>query len=54
MQKKAIEILNNKKLVLQNFKYDYSIIKNQLGLELKLFADTMILAWLLDSSSKIA
>ena len=51
--KKAISILNQKKLVLQNFKYDYSIIKNSLGLELKLFADTMILAWLLDSSSKI-
>ena len=51
--KQAIEILNQKKLVLQNFKYDYSIIKNSLDLELKLFADTMILAWLLDSSSKI-
>jgi len=51
--KKAIEILNNKKLVLQNFKYDYSIIKNSLGVELKLYADTMILAWLLDTSSKI-
>ena len=51
--KEAINILNNKKLVLQNFKYDYSIIKNSLGIELKLFADTMILAWLLDSSSKI-
>lgn len=51
--KKAIEVLNNKKLVLQNFKYDYSIVKNSLGLELKVFADTMILAWLLDSSSKI-
>lgn len=51
--KEAILELNNKKLVLQNFKYDYSIVKNQLGIELKLFADTMILAWLLDSSSKI-
>ncbi|PLY06644.1 MAG: DNA polymerase I [Arcobacter sp.] len=51
--KDVINILNKKKLVLQNFKYDYSIIKNSLGIELKLFADTMILAWLLDSSSKI-
>ncbi|WP_072680202.1 DNA polymerase I [Arcobacter sp. LA11] len=50
---KAISILNNKKLILQNFKYDYAIIKQTLGLELKLYADTMILAWLLDSSSKI-
>jgi len=50
---KAISILNNKKLVLQNFKYDYAIVKKTLGFELKLYADTMILAWLLDSSSKI-
>lgn len=51
--KKAISILNDKKLILQNFKYDYAIVKKNLDLELKLFADTMILAWLLDSSSKI-
>ncbi len=51
--KKAINELNKKKLILQNFKYDYSIVKNQLDIELNLFADTMILAWLLDSSSKI-
>ncbi|RXJ88312.1 DNA polymerase I [Arcobacter sp. CECT 8983] len=51
--KQAIEILNKRKLVLQNFKYDFAIIKNQLGIELNLFADTMILAWLLDTSSKI-
>ncbi len=51
--KKAIEILNRKRLLFQNFKYDFSIVKNQLGIELNLFADTMILAWLLDSSSKI-
>ncbi|NVJ52630.1 MAG: DNA polymerase I [Campylobacteraceae bacterium] len=51
--KQAIEILNKRKLVLQNFKYDFAIVKNQLGIELNLFADTMILAWLLDTSSKI-
>ena len=51
--KDVINIINKKKLVLQNFKYDYAIIKNSLNIELKLFADTMILAWLLDSSSKI-
>ncbi|QKF81982.1 DNA polymerase I [Halarcobacter ebronensis] len=51
--KKAIEKLNDKKLVLQNFKYDYAVIKNQLEIELKLYADTMILAWLLNSSEKI-
>ncbi len=53
MAKKAILKLNEKKLVLQNFKYDYSIIKNYLNIELKLYADTMILAWMLDTSSKI-
>ncbi len=51
--KEAIEKLNRKKLIFQNFKYDFSIVKNQFDLELKLFADTMILAWLLDTSSKV-
>lgn len=51
--KKAISLLNKTKLVLQNFKYDYAIVKNCLGLELNLYADTMIMAWMLDTSSKI-
>lgn len=51
--KKAIEILNGTKLVLQNFKYDYSVVKNCLDLQLKLYADTMIMAWMLDTSSKV-
>lgn len=51
--KKAIQQLNSKKLILQNFKYDYDIIKFNLNIELKLFADTMILAWLLDPGSKV-
>ncbi len=51
--RKAIEILNTKKLVLQNFKYDYEIIKNNFNIELKLYADTMIQAWLLDSQSPV-
>ncbi|XOB60650.1 DNA polymerase I [Campylobacterota bacterium DY0563] len=50
---KAINKLNTKKLVLQNFKYDFSIIKNELNIELKLYADTMILAWLLNSSERV-
>ncbi|WP_321315571.1 DNA polymerase I [Halarcobacter sp.] len=49
----AINKLNTKKLVLQNFKYDFSIIKNELNIELKLYADTMILAWLLNSSERV-
>ena len=51
--KKAINILNGFKLVLQNFKYDYEIIKFNLDIELKLYADTMILAWLLNTSQRV-
>ncbi len=51
--KKAIELLNNYKLVLQNFKYDYTIVKKNLNIELTLYADTMILSWLLNTSEKV-
>lgn len=51
--KKAIELLSRHKLVLQNFKYDYEIIKNNFNIELKLYADTMIMAWLLNSDSPV-
>ena len=51
--KLAIVQLNRHKLVLQNFKYDYQIIKNNFDIELKLFADTMILSWLLDTNEKV-
>jgi DNA polymerase-1 len=51
--KKAIHLLNNFKLVLQNFKYDYEIIKFNLGIELKLYADTMIQSWLLNTSQRV-
>jgi DNA polymerase-1 len=51
--REAISKLNNKKLVLQNFKYDYAIVKNELDLKLKLYADTMILAWLFNSNEKV-
>ena len=49
----AIVQLNRHKLVLQNFKYDFEIIKNNFDLELKLYADTMILSWLLDTNEKV-
>ncbi len=51
--KKAINILNEKKLILQNFKYDFEIVKNNFQIELKLYADTMIMAWLLDSNKPV-
>ena len=51
--KKVIGILNNHKLVLQNFKYDYEIIKYNFDIELNLFADTMIMAWLIQSDKPV-
>ena len=51
--KKAIEILNTHNLILQNFKYDYQVIKANFNYELKLFADTMIMAWMLDSDKPV-
>ncbi|QKF77673.1 DNA polymerase I [Arcobacter defluvii] len=49
----AIFQLNRYKLVLQNFKYDYEIIKHNFNIELKLYADTMILSWLLNTNEKV-
>ena len=51
--RQAIIQLNRHKLVLQNFKYDYEIIKYNFDLELKLYADTMILSWLLNTNEKV-
>ncbi len=50
---KAIESFNTHKLILQNFKYDKQIIKNNFDIDLKLYADTMIMAWLLDSDKPV-
>jgi DNA polymerase-1 len=51
--KQVIEVLNNHKLVLHNFKYDFEIIKNNFGVELNLYADSMIMAWLLNSDKAV-
>jgi DNA polymerase-1 len=51
--KQNIIQLNRHKLVLQNFKYDFEIVKQNLDIELNLYADTMILAWLLNTSEKV-
>jgi len=51
--RQAIVQLNRFKLVLQNFKYDYQIVKYNFDLELKLYADTMILSWLLNTNEKV-
>jgi DNA polymerase-1 len=51
--KKALNKLNKFKLILQNFKYDSEIIKNNFDIQLNLYADTMILAWLLQSDANV-
>ncbi len=51
--KQALEKLAKHKLVFQNFKYDYEIIKNNFNIKLDLFADTMVLAWLNESDSAV-
>ncbi|AXH14998.1 DNA polymerase I [Malaciobacter mytili LMG 24559] len=51
--KEALKLLNNFKLIAQNFKYDYQIIKNNFDLEMNIYADTMLMSWLIDPSSKI-
>jgi len=51
--KRAIEVLNTHKLVLQNYKYDLEVVQNNFGLDIKLFADTMVMAWLLDSDKPV-
>jgi len=50
---KALLLLNKHKLIVQNFKFDYEIVKNNFGINLTLYADTMLLAWLLNPSSKV-
>ena len=51
--KRAIELLNTHKLILQNFKYDLEVVQNNFEIDIKLYADTMIMAWLLDSDKPV-
>ena len=51
--KEAILKLNEFKLVIQNYKYDYDIVKFNLNIDLSLYADSMVLAWILDPGSKV-
>lgn len=49
--KSALEKLMGFKIVGQNLKYDFGILKNNFGIEnIEVYADTMILSWLLDPS----
>lgn len=51
--RRALELLNTHKLILQNYKYDKAVVLNNFDLELKFEADTMIMAWLLDSDKPV-
>ncbi len=53
--KDALKKLMSFKVVGQNLKYDFGILKNNFGFEnLEVFADTMIISWLLDPSLSAA
>ena len=49
--KKAIDIIFSKKVVAHNFKFDLNVLERFMNKKLNIFADTMILAWLLDPES---
>ena len=50
----AIKVILNAKVVGQNLKFDLSLLYNQYGIkEIVPFADTMIMAWLLNAGSKV-
>ncbi|CAA6803305.1 MAG: DNA polymerase I (EC, partial [uncultured Sulfurovum sp.] len=50
----AIKVIVNAKVIGQNLKFDFSLLYNQYGIEEVLpFADTMLMAWLLNPGSKV-
>ena len=50
----AIKVILKAKVVGQNLKFDFSLLYNQYGIEeVTPFADTMIMAWLLNPGSKV-
>ncbi len=52
--KNAIKHLMKSKLIGQNLKFDLSLLYNRMGFErIEPFADTMIMAWLLEPGSKV-
>lgn len=52
--KMAITILASQKVVFQNFKYDYEVIKNNFSIQMPLYADTMILRWLYNPGQSVS
>ncbi len=52
--KKALEVLLSHKIIGQNLKYDLAVIENNFGLkDVAIYADTMILAWLLNPETNV-
>ncbi len=52
--KKALEGLLRHKIIGQNLKYDLAVIENNFGLnDVAIYADTMILAWLLNPETNV-
>jgi DNA polymerase-1 len=52
--KNAINVLTSQKIVFQNFKYDYEVIKNNFNIEMPLYADTMIMGWLYNPGQSVS
>ncbi len=52
--KKAIEILLQKRIIGQNLKFDFGVLKHYFGIEPIIpYGDSMILAWLLEPGSRV-
>lgn len=52
--KRALEALFKHPIIGQNLKYDLAVVKHNFGLEChSLYADTMVMAWLLDPESSV-
>ncbi len=51
--KRALEIISTCRVVGQNLKFDLAVVEHNFGLDLNVYADTMILAWLLNPEKSI-
>ncbi len=49
----AIKKISTCRVVGQNLKFDLAVVENNFGLEMNIYADTMILAWLLNPEKSI-
>ncbi|MDR2341590.1 MAG: DNA polymerase I, partial [Campylobacteraceae bacterium] len=51
--KEALSLLFTHKIIGQNIKFDMNIVSNNFNLDMDIYADTMIMAWLLDSEYSV-